>query len=234
MTAAPAGRRGVRSYVLRRGRMTPAQHAAYARLYAAYGLEPAAARPPDWARIFPGMDLKLDVGFGGGESLLHYARAEPAAALVGFEVYRRGLAACLAAIEEAGIANVRVAAGDAAELMPAWFAPGSLAAVRTFFPDPWPKQRHRKRRLVNASFLALARDLLRPGGLLHMATDCEDYAREAAAQARATPGLALEHCGRGPPVLAAPRPPTRYELKGRRLGRAAWDVLARRAAAPAS
>ena len=229
MTEARARRRGVRSYVLRRGRMSPAKRAALDRLYAVYGLAPDAARPPDWARLFPGMELKLDVGFGGGESVLHYAQAEPAAALVGFEVYRQGLAACLEAVEAAGLANVRVAAGDAAELLPAWFAPGSVAAVRAFFPDPWPKRRHRKRRLVDASFLALASGLLRPAGLLHMATDCEDYAREVAAQARTTPGLVVEHCGREPPPRAAPRPRTRFELKGRRLGRESWDVLLRRA-----
>ena len=229
MTSSPAGLRSVRSYVRRSGRMTPMRREQHAKLYPIYGLEPDATRPPDWKNIFPGLRLTVDIGFGNGESVLHYARADAGAAVVGFEVYRPGLAICLREVAAAGLRNVRIVNGDATALLPAWFEPASLAAARVFFPDPWPKQRHRKRRLVNIAWLKMMQQLLVPGGYVHLATDDEGYALQAARLAGEVKGLRVEHCAAAPPPgLEITRPRTRFEERGLQAGQVAWDLLVRR------
>ena len=149
--------------------------------------------------------------------------------MVGFEVYRPGLAICLREVAAAGLRNVRIVNGDATALLPAWFELASLAAVRVFFPDPWPKQRHRKRRLVNIAWLKMMQQLLVPGGYVHLATDDEGYALQAARLAGEVEGLRVEHCAAEPPPgLEITRPRTRFEQRGLQAGQVAWDLLVRR------
>jgi tRNA (guanine-N7-)-methyltransferase len=227
----PADATALRSYKLRRGRMSPARRAVAGRLdrFAV----PAGDGPLDLAALFgpagpSGPSVVLEIGFGTGGSTLEMAQADPATGVLAADVHTPGVAALLVGLEERGLENVRVTEGDGRELLRQRIPSGSLAGVRVYFPDPWPKARHHKRRLVDARFAALVADRLAPGGLLHCATDWEPYAERMAAVLAAEPGLVLE-TGRG---TGRPdwRPLTRFEARGIERGHVVTDLFARRPA----
>lgn len=166
----------------------------------------------------------VEIGFGRGDSLLDAAAARPDRDHVGIEVHAPGIGYLLARAHERGLENVRVLFGDAREALRCRFAEGSLDEIRLYFPDPWPKARHHKRRLVQAEFAALAASRLRPGGRLLAATDDEDYARRMLSVFQATPTL-RNLAGDGAfRTETAGRLPTRFEERGRRLGHRIRDL----------
>ncbi len=225
---ATAPRRPIRSYVRREGRITPAQQRALETLWPRYGIEPG-DQPLDMETIFGRRaPCVLEIGFGNGASLLQMALAEPHINYLGIEVHRPGVGRLLQGIQETGADNLRLICADAVPVLRHSIPASSLTGVQLFFPDPWPKKRHHKRRIVQREFIQLVRDRLLPGGWFHLATDWEEYARQMMELLGSTPGLHnaagagnfLSHRGR--------RQPTRFELRGRRLGHQVWDLLFRR------
>jgi tRNA (guanine-N7-)-methyltransferase len=219
--------RPIRSFVLRQGRMSPAQHRAFDDLLPRYGL-PYAAAPLDFAQVF-GREapVVLEIGFGMGETTAAIAAARTGRDFVGIEVHAPGVGALLKRVEAMGLANVRVIRHDAVEVVEHMIPPNSLAGVHVYFPDPWPKKRHHKRRLLKAPFVhALALRLV-PGGYLHAATDWEDYAQEMLATLSGEPLLANTAAGYAP--RPAWRPPTKFEQRGVALGHGVFDLVFRRA-----
>ncbi len=216
-------RRRIRSFVRREGRLTPAQRRALEELLPRYGvpghgpLDPAAL----FGRRAP---LTVEVGFGNGEVLAALAQAHPERDHLGIEVHRPGVGRLLNRVHGLGLSNVRVAVDDAMEVLPR-LPEGSIDLLLVFFPDPWHKKRHHKRRLVNAEFARLAASRLRPGGHLHLATDWEDYARQMLEVLGAEPALRnLSPTGDFVPRPDS-RPVTRFEARGRRLGHEVFDLL---------
>ncbi|MGE0874691.1 MAG: tRNA (guanosine(46)-N7)-methyltransferase TrmB [Burkholderiales bacterium] len=213
--------REIRSYVLRQGRVTPAQQRAYAELLPRHGIaySPAAVD----ARAVFGRDapLVLEIGSGMGETTAAIALANPDKDYIAVEVHLPGVGALLKRIEAEGIANLRVIRHDALEVLERMIADGALAAIHLFFPDPWPKKRHHKRRIVQAPFAALAARKLAPGGLLHAATDWAEYAEQMQAVFDAEPLLMrVDDAGQ--------RPTTKFERRGLKLGHAVRDLVYRR------
>ncbi|MBS0461179.1 MAG: tRNA (guanosine(46)-N7)-methyltransferase TrmB [Proteobacteria bacterium] len=223
-----AGRREIRSFVLREGRLTPAQERAMRELWPRYGLDYTGS-VRDWQAVFGrAAPLVLEVGFGNGDALLQCAAADPARDYLGVEVHMPGVGRALAGIERASLRNVRVMRHDAIELLRHEIAPGALDEVRIWFPDPWHKKRHHKRRLVNADSLALIAQRLRPGGLLHLATDWEPYAQWIWDALDGQPLLRNRAGPRGSSPKPDWRPPTRFERRGLALGHAVFDILCER------
>ena len=217
--------RPVRSYVRREGRLTRGQARILERLYARYGLE-CGERCLDLQTLFgPGTPVILDIGFGNGEALAELAARHPERGYLGIEVYRPGLGRLLRRLEIEGLDNVRVIYADAVEIMRQQIADSSLAGIEVFFPDPWPKRRHHKRRLIQPEWVALAARRLVGGGFLHLATDWQDYAEhmlavlEGSAEFTNTAGCGRFAAGSGE------RPSTRFERRGREKGHGAWDLV---------
>lgn len=221
-------RRPIRSYVLRQGRITQAQRRALETLWPRYGIA-LGEGPLDPAALFGrAAPVVLEIGFGDGDALVACAKARADQDFIGVEVHRPGVGGLLLRLEAERITNVRVVMADANDVL-ARIPPGTLHGVHLFFPDPWPKKRHHKRRLVQPAFAARVRDALAPGGYLHGATDWEDYAAHMLAVLERTPGLVN---AAGPGRYAhrpASRPATRFERRGRAEGRPARDLLFRRA-----
>ncbi|HEX6266154.1 MAG TPA: tRNA (guanosine(46)-N7)-methyltransferase TrmB [Burkholderiales bacterium] len=212
--------RPIRSYVLRQGRTTPAQARALEALYPKYGL-PFTGKPLNdpFGRNAP---LVLEIGSGMGETTAAIAQARPDADFIAVEVHGPGVGALLNRIASAELENLRVIRHDAVEVLERMIADGSLAAIHLFFPDPWPKKRHHKRRLVQPEFAALAARKLAPGGVLHAATDWPDYAEHM--EGVFSGEALLESAERG----FAARPATKFEARGRRLGHPIRDLYFRR------
>jgi tRNA (guanine-N7-)-methyltransferase len=219
--------RPIRSYVLRQGRMTGAQRRALAALWPRYGVATGDA-PLDPAAIFGRTaPMVLEIGFGNGDALVAAARARPDWNFLGVEVHRPGIGSLLLKLEAHGLTNVRVLAEDVNEVL-ARVPDGALHGVHLFFPDPWPKKRHHKRRLVQPPFAARLAGALAPGGYLHAATDWDDYAVHMREVFERTPGLE-NLAGRGRFAERPPsRPATRFEQRGVSEGRAVRDLLFRR------
>jgi tRNA (guanine-N7-)-methyltransferase len=216
-------KRSIRSFVLRQGRVSNAQRRAFEELLPRYGL-PFAARLHDLDAVFCRAAPKiLEIGSGMGETTAAIALAHPENDYLAVEVHTPGVGSLLKKTSELGLANLRVVQHDAVEVLRDMVAPGTLAAIHVFFPDPWPKKRHHKRRLLQADFVALAATRLAPGGLLHVATDWQDYAEQVLA--------VLSECGalRNTAQGFAPRPgwrpETKFERRGRKLGHGVWDLL---------
>ena len=219
-------RRPVRTFVLRQGRMSPAQERALVGLLPRYGV-PFSTTPPDFDRIFGRRaPLVLEIGFGMGETTAEIARARPGDNFLGVEVHGPGVGSLLKRIDEQHLANVRVIRHDAVEVMASMIAPGSLAGAHVFFPDPWPKKRHHKRRLMNPAFVHELALRLAPGGYLHVATDWEEYADQILGLLTADPRL--ENTADGFAPRPAYRPLTKFELRGIRLGHRVRDAIFRR------
>lgn len=213
----------VRSYRHRRGRMGVMTTAALERL--GDQIVVVDGTPLDLTAVFGrGAPLVVEIGSGMGEATAALAAADPARDVLAVDVHRQGLGRLLRRVEELGLSNVRVAEGDGAVLLREMLAPGTVDEVRVFFPDPWPKARHAKRRLVQRPFLDLVARRLRTGGTLHVATDWEPYAEQISYLLRRHPAYQVVHEGARPPH----RPVTRFEQQGLAAGRTALDVLARR------
>jgi len=223
--------RPIRSFVRRQGRFTPAQRQAFESLWTGRGLE-FDGRPLDLPALFPGCArLIVEIGFGMGYTLAELAAREPRTGFVGIEVHRPGVGKLLALAEEGGLDNVRVFCHDAVEVLERCVPDAALDAVLLFFPDPWHKKRHHKRRLVQAPFVELVQRKLKQGGLFHLATDWEDYARQMLEVVESVPGwINVAGAGCFAPRPAS-RPETRFEQRGMRLGHAVRDLLFRRAPA---
>lgn len=210
----------VRSYKAR-GRTSPGQLADLERLRPVFGID--AAGPFEAARAFGRTaPLVLEIGSGTGEATAAMAVADPGRDVLAVEVHVPGVAALLRRLEEQGLRNVRVAEADGVHVLRDVLGAASLDEVRVFFPDPWPKAKHVKRRLVDAPFLALVATRLVPGGRLHVATDWAAYAEQVQAVVDASPDLAVVGTDRGA------RPLTRFEARGQAAGRAPIDVVAER------
>jgi len=220
-----AGHREIRSFVLREGRLTPSQERAMQELWPKYGVDYAGA-PRDLHALFGrSAPLVLEIGFGNGDALLQTAAADPARDYLGIEVHMPGVGRVLAGIERAGLRNVRVYRFDAIEVLRNEIAAGSLDEVRIWFPDPWHKKRHHKRRLVNAENAALIAERLRPGGLLHLATDWAPYAEHMWDVLDVQPLLRNRAGPRGASPKPDWRPLTRFEQRGVGLGHEVFDLL---------
>lgn len=207
--------------------MTPAQRAAIRDKWSSFGLVHGERLDLDavFGRRAPRV---LEIGFGNGEVLVELARGHPERDYLGIDVYEPGIGRLLAAAADAGLTNLRVLRGDAAELLRESFAPASLETILILFPDPWPKKRHHKRRLVQPAFVELLADRLVPGGIVHLATDWEDYAEHMLAVLEAGPSLE-NVAGAGRFYSAAhERPVTKFERRGTRLGNVVRDLRFRR------
>jgi tRNA (guanine-N7-)-methyltransferase len=236
--------RPIRSFVTRAGRITPAQQRALEELWPRYGVPPAPGEAPGAPACAASLELvelfgrdaprTLEIGFGNGENLAALASSHPERDFLGVEVHRPGIGRLLRTLEERHLGNVRVLCQDAVELLGARIAPGSLQEILILFPDPWPKKRHHKRRLVQAGFVACAARALGTGGTLRLATDWQPYAVEMLAVLNAADGLA--NLAPDGAFLSRPaeRPPTRFELRGTRLGHGVWDLGFRRLQPPAA
>ena len=215
--------RPIRSYVLRQGRTTPAQTRALETLYPKYGI------PFSQQKLSSTRKLVLEIGSGMGETTVEIAKAHPEVNFVAVEVHGPGVGSLLNAIEREQLANLRVIRHDALDVLEHMIADASLAAIHLFFPDPWPKKRHHKRRLVQPAFAALAARKLKDGGILHAATDWPDYAEHMNAVFSKEP--LLEPAADG----FTSRPVTKFESRGQRLGHPIRELVFRRAGkAPAA
>jgi tRNA (guanine-N7-)-methyltransferase len=216
--------RHIRSFVLRAGRMTPAQERALTDLWPSYGLdlgEDPVALEAIFGRRAPRC---LEIGFGVGEVIGSLAETHPHIDYVGIEVHRPGVGRLLLRAAQANVRNLRVICGDAVEVLRDKLVNDSFDEILVFFPDPWHKKRHHKRRLIDAKFAASLAAKLRSGGVLRLATDWQDYAEQMLAVCNSNPRLAsLSADGT---YVARPdfRPPTRFERRGARLGLAVWDL----------
>ena len=208
--------RPIRSYVLRQGRTTPAQARALEALYPKYGI------PFSSEKISSARPLVLEIGSGMGDTTVDIAKAHPETDFVAVEVHGPGVGSLLNAIEKEKLKNLRVIRHDAIEVLENMVADDSLAALHLFFPDPWPKKRHHKRRMVQPAFVALAARKLKAGGILHAATDWPDYAEQIAAVFSANELFEEAESG------LVRRPVTKFESRGRRLGHPVRDLLFRR------
>jgi tRNA (guanine-N7-)-methyltransferase len=220
---APARR--IRSFVLRQGRITPAQDRAFAAHWSRYGLEVGSA-PRDYDTVFGRRAPRvLEIGFGNGEQMAWSAAHEPEKDLIGVEVHRPGVGRLINALAALDANNARVYHHDAFEVIERDIAPASLDQVRVYFPDPWHKKRHNKRRLIQPQFVAFLATRVRAGGLLHLATDWADYAEQMLAVLEASP----DWRNRAGPGQYSARPEwriqTHFEKRGLRLGHGVWDLL---------
>lgn len=217
--------RRIRSFVLREGRLTKGQERALIQFWPTMGLEHQTT-PYNLAEVF-GRDshVVLEIGFGMGKSLVEMAKAAPEKDFIGIEVHKPGVGACLGEAETAQVKNLRVFEHDAVEILNDAIADASLDTVQLFFPDPWHKKRHHKRRIVQPDFVQLLRKKLKIGGVFHMATDWENYAEhmlEVMMQAEGFKNLASDQRYVPRPEH---RPLTKFENRGVNLGHGVWDLM---------
>ena len=216
-------RRPIRSFVRRAGRLTPSQARALHELWPEWGIEFSPA-PLDLDALFGRQAPRvLEIGFGNGETLVAQAAEHPERDFIGIEVHAPGVGHCLIALRDAGIANLRLIAHDAIEVLQQQIPPASLQRINLYFPDPWPKKRHHKRRLLQPAFVELCAGRLASGGSLHMATDWANYAEQIDAVMTAAGAFACaerrEHDGDAP----LDRPVTKFERRGLGKGHRIWD-----------
>ena len=207
--------RPIRSFVLRQGRTTPAQGRALEQLYPKYGIAFSDQKVAS-ARNAP---LVIEIGSGMGETTVEIAKGHPETDFIAIEVHGPGVGSLLNRIEAEKLANLRVVRHDAVEVLERMVPDGALAAIHLFFPDPWPKKRHHKRRLVQPAFASLVAKKLRGGGIVHAATDWPDYAEQIAAVFCANSSFVKSEGG------LASRPATKFEKRGLRLGNPVRDLV---------
>ena len=224
-TAIPGAHREIRSFVLRQGRFTPAQQRAFDELWPRFGLD-YSGQPRDYDAVFARKALRvLEIGFGNGDALRFAAKQDPARDYIGLEVHAPGVGRLLNALAEDGSDHVRLYHHDAVEVLRHEVAAGSLDEVRIYFPDPWHKKRHNKRRLIQPAFAELLVSRLRVGGRLHAATDWQDYAEQMWDVLDATDGLVNRAGLRGHVPRPEWRPQTHFETRGQKLGHGVWDLV---------
>lgn len=218
--------RPIRSFVLRQGRMSNAQTRALETLLPRWGIpyqETLLDLDTAFGRVAPKI---LEIGFGMGDSTATIAAAHPQNDYLGIEVHGPGVGSLLNQIEALGLTNLRVIQHDAVEVLKHMIAPASLDGMHIFFPDPWHKKKHHKRRLIQPELVALLCEKLRPGGYLHAATDWQEYAEHILAALTAEPGLANTAANYAPKPDY--RPLTKFEQRGIKLGHGVWDIVFRR------
>jgi tRNA (guanine-N7-)-methyltransferase len=226
--------RHIQSFVLRAGRMTPAQERALTELWPSYGVD-LGDDPLDLEAIFGRRAPRcLEIGFGAGEVIGSLAENHPHIDYVGIEVHRPGVGRLLLRAEQTKLRNLRVICRDAVEVLKDSLQNDSFDEILVFFPDPWHKKRHHKRRLIEPKFAASMAAKLRSGGMLRLATDWQAYAEQMLAVCNANPHL--ESLSVDGTYVARPdfRPPTRFERRGARLGLGVWDLAYAKLAAPAA
>jgi tRNA (guanine-N7-)-methyltransferase len=229
-TSTTPSRRSVRSFVIRGGRATVAQQRALDELWPRYGVE-FGSQPLEPEQIFGRRaPLMLEIGFGAGEALLAFAQAHPELNCLGVEVHKPGVGHLLLGAETAGLNNLRIVCHDAVEVLQQQLAPGSVQLIHIFFPDPWPKKRHHKRRLIQPEFVELLARVLAVGGTLRLATDWEHYAMHMREVIDASASFANDAADSGFVARNEERPLTRFERRGQRLGHDVWDLSYRRVA----
>ena len=226
-------RRPIRSFVLRQGRVSGAQLRYHATMMAQIGV-PYAATPLDLDAVFgrsaDAAPKILEIGFGMGETTAAIAAANPQNDYLGIEVHTPGVGSLCKLVAEGGLTNVRIVQHDAVEVLREMIQPEALSGVHVFFPDPWPKARHHKRRLIQPPLVALLASRLKANAYLHCATDWEDYAEQMLAVLAAEP--LLENTAEGFAERPDYRPLTKFEQRGLRLGHGVWDVIFRSKWAP--
>lgn len=221
-------RRAIRSFVVRAGRMTTAQQRAWRELWPQWGIVDADT-PVDFAATFGrAAPVTLEIGFGNGESLIALATAHPERNFVGLEVHPPGVGHLLLRCETECATNVRIVCHDAVEVLQQRVADGSVDEILLYFPDPWPKKRHHKRRIVQPAFVELVARKLAPGGVFRMATDWEPYAQHMLETVGGCAVLRNESPTGDYVARPASRPVTRFERRGQRLGHGVWDLAFRR------
>lgn len=228
MTEPRAGtiRRPIRSFVLRQGRFSAAQQRACESLLPRLGV-PFQMAPLDFDGVFRrNVPRILEIGFGMGETTAAIAQAMPECDFLAIEVHAPGIGSLLKLLDERGLSNVRIVQHDAVEVVDQMVPAASLAGIHVFFPDPWPKKRHHKRRLLQPSFVHTLALRLAPRGYLHAATDWEDYATVILAACEGEP--LLENSSSGFAARPAHRPLTKFERRGLGLGHGVWDIIFRR------
>ncbi|MCW8099681.1 tRNA (guanosine(46)-N7)-methyltransferase TrmB [Streptomyces tauricus] len=228
----PAGshfERRIRSFQPRRSRVTQGQADALQRLWPKWGLDIDGRRTLDLPELFAAdLPVVLEIGFGMGEATARMAAADPGTGILAVDVHTPGQGNLLNLADQGGLSNIRVANGDAIILLREMLAPDSLAGLRVYFPDPWPKKRHHKRRLIQPEFLTLAASRLRPGALLHCATDWEPYAEVMLDVLSAHPDFENTRPDNGYAPRPDFRPLTRFEAQGLDKGHVVNDLLFRR------
>jgi tRNA (guanine-N7-)-methyltransferase len=218
-------KKSIRSYVVRAGRMTDGQRNAFDTSWPTYGLkleDGAIDTDAVFGRTGPKV---LEIGFGMGDSLLQMAAAEPETDFIGIEVHPPGVGTLMNTAKAEGISNLRVYLADANDVLEECFASQSIDRLQLYFPDPWHKKKHNKRRIVQPQFVQLVREKLRPGGVLHMATDWEHYAEQMLETLDAAEGF--ENIAGIGQYSSRPdyRPMTKFEKRGERLGHGVWDLI---------
>ena len=217
--------RTIRSFVRREGRLTPGQQNALEKLWPHFGLDDSGDEL-DLATLF-GREAPrvLEIGFGNGASLTDMAKAQPEQDFIGVEVHRPGVGQLLKSIQTESLTNVRVACTDAVELLKRRIRNQSLDRIQIYFPDPWHKKRHHKRRIIQPAFVNVLADKLKHGGYLHLATDWEDYAIQMLADVSGNERF--HNTSPTGDFIERPsyRPLTKFEQRGHRLGHGVWDLL---------
>ncbi len=220
-------KRPIRSYVIRSGRTTDSQRKALEQHWDNYVIEFQPHLLETESCFGKRAPLTVEIGFGMGDSLLQMAAENPDHNFLGIEVHRPGVGKLMNGAEAKGIKNLKVICHDATEVMQYCFDENTIDRVLIFFPDPWPKKRHHKRRIVQPDFVSLLASRLCPGGCLHLATDWEQYAEHMLEVLDNEPSLENAN-GRGEFWLQADRPQTKFERRGERLGHGVWDLLYRK------
>jgi tRNA (guanine-N7-)-methyltransferase len=224
--ATDLSKRHIRSYVLRQGRVSPAQQRACETLLPRFGIA-YTAQTLNLEQAFGRSAPKiLEIGFGMGDSTATIALAHPENDYLALEVHTPGVGNLLKLIDSQQIPNIRIIQHDAVEVLRDMIAANTLDGVHIFFPDPWHKARHNKRRLIQAPFIAQLATKLKPGGYIHVATDWQDYAEQALAVLTGEP--LLENTAEGYALRPDYRPLTKFEQRGIRLGHGVWDMVFRR------
>lgn len=219
--------RPIRSYVLRQGRVSNAQRRAHHTLLSRYGV-PYSPQLLDLDRLFGRTASRIvEIGFGMGETTAQIAADHPQNDYLALEVHTPGVGSLLKTLAERGMSNVRIVQHDAVEVLTHMIAPASFDGAHIFFPDPWPKKRHHKRRLLQPPLVRLLASRLKPGGYVHVATDWEEYAQQILEVLSAEPALRNTCAGYAP--RPDYRPLTKFEQRGLKLGHGVWDIVFSRA-----
>lgn len=222
-------KKSIRSYVVRNGRITNDQHRALENIWVHYRLSLFAGAPRSWQEIFHReAPVILEIGFGMGDSLLIMAKNEPDKNFIGIEVYAPGAGRLVRAAFDSGVTNLKIYLADAVDVLQDCMPEQSLSRVQIYFPDPWQKRRHHKRRLVQIGLVEKVYRAMVPGGTFHLATDCQAYAEQMVDEIGRVTGF--ENTAQHGPYCPRPisRPETKFERRGLKLGHLVWDLMYRR------
>lgn len=222
-------RRQIRSFVLRQGRLTKGQQQAINTLWPTMGVDYDEAKSIDFPNLFNNLnDVTFEIGFGMGASFIEMATQSPGNNFFGIEVHQPGVGACLMAAEQNQLTNVRVMCHDAVEVLQNMVKDASLSTIQIFFPDPWHKAKHNKRRIIQPEFVQLLRQKLKIGGVLHLATDWQHYAEHMLEVLLSAKGLSNLSTDNGYVPKPESRPMTKFENRGLNLGHGVWDLQFKR------